>query len=94
MVRFNYFAERGAFSRDAQSGKYRVDVEAMHKAVDALAHDLLVLQGDGDYAGAGRLVEHYGQIGRELQSDLARLTARDIPVDVVFQQGRSVLGLN
>jgi hypothetical protein len=93
MVRFNYFAERGAFTHDAKTGRYRVDVAAMRKAVDSLAGELLVLQGDGDYEGAGRLFDHYGRVGTRLESDLARLASRNIPVDVVFRQGREVLGL-
>ena len=50
MVRFNFFADRGAFTRDAQ-GHYRVDMPTMRRAVDELSGVLLKLQGDGDYAG-------------------------------------------
>src|SRR4249919_3236093 len=51
MVRFNFFAEQGAFSRDAD-GRYRVDFEKMRSAMNALSAKLLTIQGDGDYAGA------------------------------------------
>jgi hypothetical protein len=93
MVRFNFFADRGAFTRDAQ-GLYRVDVPKMRKAVDALSATLLQLQGDGDYAGVQQLVDELGIIRPQLRADLARLSSRNIPVDVVFTQGKSVLGLN
>jgi hypothetical protein len=93
MLRFNYFADRGAFVRDAASGKYRVDMAAMRRAMDELSALILKLQGDGDYAGVAKLQQQLGMIGPQLQQDLARLAARNIPVDVTFTQGKSVLGL-
>jgi hypothetical protein len=93
MVRFNFFADRGAFARDAK-GQYRVDMPKMRKAVDELSATLLQLQGNGDYAGVEKLIKELGVIRPQLAEDLARLKSRNIPVDVVFNQGKSVLGLN
>jgi hypothetical protein len=93
MIRFNFFADRGAFTRDAK-GKYRVDMPKMRKAVDELSATLLQLQGNGDYAGVQKLVDELGVIRPQLAGDLARLRNRNIPVDVAFIQGKSVLGLN
>ena len=93
MVRFNFFADRGAFTHDAQ-GLYRVDTAAMRKAVDELSALLLKLQGDGDYAGAQKLVDELGVIRPKLRADLDRLSSRRIPVDVTFIQGASVLGFD
>jgi Peptidase family M49 len=93
MVRFNFFADRGAFTRDA-NGQYRVDMPKMRKAVDELSATLLKLQGDGDYAGVQKLIGELGVIRPQLAEDLARLKRSNIPVDVTFTQGKSVLGLN
>jgi hypothetical protein len=93
MVRFNFFADRGAFTRDAQ-GYYRVDMPAMRRAVDELSGVLLKLQGDGDYAGVQKLGDELGVLRPQLQADLDRLSSRAIPVDVAFTQGKSVLGLD
>lgn len=93
LLRFNFFAEAGAFSRDPETGKYRVNPEAMAGAVEALSSKILTLQGDGDYAGASAFVAEMGVIGPELQADLDRLEAANIPVDIVFEQGAAVLGL-
>ena len=41
-----------------------------------------------------QLNEKQGLIGPQLRADLDRLAAREIPVDVVFEQGKSVLGLD
>lgn len=88
LVRFNYFAQAGAFTRDAATGTYRVEPEAMRKAVESLAEKILRLQGDGDYESAVRFVQQMGAMGPELKADLDRLSRERIPVDVVFDQGR------
>jgi len=92
MVRFNFFADRGAFTRGAD-GYYRVNMPVMRQVVDELSGVLLKLQGDGDYAGVQKLTQELGVIRPQLQADLDRLSQRAIPVDVTFTQGKSVLGL-
>jgi len=93
MVRFNYFRDRDAFARDPATGRYRVDEQRMRAAIDALSAEILTLQGSGDYEGAGALLQDLGNVGPDLQADLERLNAAEIPVDVVFRQGPQVLGL-
>jgi hypothetical protein len=93
MVRFNFFEEHGAFVRDAETGRYRVDFDRMEQAMTDLSRLLLTLQGDGDYAGAAELMSSKGVIGTQLQADLDRLTRAKIPVDIIFNQGVSELGL-
>ncbi|GAB3104005.1 dipeptidyl-peptidase 3 family protein [Lysobacter terrae] len=93
MLRFNYFADAGAFSRDAD-GRYRVDFEKMRAAMNALSAKLLTVQGDGDYAEAKRMTDGMGVIKPELAADLAKLKDAKIPVDVRFEQGLDVLGLS
>jgi hypothetical protein len=84
---FNFLAEHGAFARGAD-GKYRMDFPQMEQGITTLARTILVLQGDGDYAGVGAFQDRYGQIGSQLRADLDRLSTRGIPVDIVFEQGR------
>lgn len=93
MIRFYYFQEKGAFERDPQTGTYRVDFEKMKQAMFDLTDMILVIQGDGDYEKASQLVKEKGFIREELQSDLDRISASNIPRDIVFEQGKSVLGL-
>ena len=93
MLRFNFFAERGAFVRDAETGTYTVDFERMEEAMTALSELLLTLQGTGDYDGTATLIEEKGAIGAELEGDLDLLTQADIPVDIEFTQGLSELQL-
>ena len=94
MVAFNYLQSQGAFNRDPESGRYRVDFDKMAAAVDGLSAKILTLQGDGDYAGALAFRDELGTVGDTLQSDLDRIQAQNIPVDIVFKQGREVLGLS
>ncbi|GET23332.1 peptidase M49-like protein [Prolixibacter denitrificans] len=93
MIRFYYFEQQGAFTRDTETGTYRVDFEKMKKAMTALSDDLLKIQGDGDYNAAAKLIKENGYIRPELQSDLDRISAAGIPKDIVFEQGKAVLGL-
>lgn len=93
MVRFNFFAEKGAFVRDTERGTYSVDFDRMQDAMASLSELLLTLQGDGDYDGALKLTNEKGIIGDQLQADLDRLTDANIPVDIVFSQGVEELAL-
>jgi hypothetical protein len=93
MIRFNYFSQAGAFSRDAETGTYRVNLAEFEQAVKGLSRDLLVLQGNGDYEAVSLFVSEQGNVSEQLQADLDRLGAANIPVDIVYKQGRSILGL-
>ncbi|NVJ49646.1 MAG: Zn-dependent hydrolase [Gammaproteobacteria bacterium] len=93
MVRFNYFKEKGAFSRDEKTGHYRVNFEKMTTAMNDLSNLLLTIQGDGDYAKAKTLLDEKGQISAQLQQDLDTLTKANIPVDITFNQGKAILGI-
>jgi hypothetical protein len=91
MVRFNFFQDMGAFTRDEATGTYSVDFERMGQAMTALSEVILTLQGDGSYDGAAELIGEKGVIGPQLQADLDRLADASIPVDIVFEQGMAVL---
>ncbi len=93
MVRFNFFKQHGAVSRDAKTGRYRVDFDKMTAAMNALSAKLLTIQGDGDYAAAKQLTDRMGTVDAELAGDLERLDQAHIPVDIRFEQGLDVLGL-
>ncbi|PJF23245.1 MAG: hypothetical protein CUN56_01815, partial [Phototrophicales bacterium] len=87
MLRFNFFAEKGAILRDRATGLYRVDGEKLVTAMNQLSELILQFQGNGDYEGVAKIMEEKGNIGKELQKDLDRLNKAGIPVDIVFEQG-------
>jgi hypothetical protein len=88
LVRFNYFAKMGAFSRDDKTGRYRVNADKMRAAVDSLSAKIIQLQGDGDYDGAVRFVQENGTLSPALKADIERIGSAGIPLDVVFEQGQ------
>jgi hypothetical protein len=92
LIRFNYFQERGAFTRNS-SGKYAVNFDKMQSAMIELSREIITIQGNGDYEAALNMVERYGTMSKELQDDLYRINNKGIPVDIIFKQGPDVLGL-
>ena len=93
MIRFYYFQELGAFTKDLGTGTYQINFEKMQNAMNELAVLILITQGNGEYELAKKLVAEKGFIREELQADLDRLKELSIPVDIVFNQGPELLGL-
>jgi hypothetical protein len=92
MMRFSFFKEEGAFTRSAD-GTYKVDFEKTKAAMEKLVQKIIYIQGDGDYDAAKKWVETEGVVKPDLQADLDRINSANIPVDVVFEKGKKVLGL-
>ncbi len=93
MMRFYYFQEKGAFTRNPETGTYHVDFDKMTKAMNSLAEKTLVIQGDGNYKAAKEMLDSMGYIKEELQSDLDRINDSKIPVDIRFKQGLNMLDI-
>ncbi len=91
MLTFSYFSENNAF--DYADGKYKVNFDKMKTAVEGLGGMILTMQGDGNYEGVKELIQNKSVIPAALQADLDRLKDANIPVDIVFTQGKSQLGL-
>jgi hypothetical protein len=92
MIRFNFFKERGAFTRN-ESGQYRVNMDKMKLAIAELSDQILQLQGNGDYDAARNFADTMGFVGEILKADLERVNQRGIPTDIVFEQGIKALNL-
>ncbi|MGE5383182.1 MAG: dipeptidyl-peptidase 3 family protein [Omnitrophica WOR_2 bacterium] len=91
MLIFSHFAANNAFTYS--NGTYKVNFDQMKAAVESLGAMILKLQGDGDYDGVKKLIAEKSVIPANLQTDLDRLKVANIPVDIVFNQGRSALGI-
>lgn len=92
MMRFNYFMEKGAIER-RDDGTYFVNYDKMYEAMISSVQQILIIQGDGNYDTAVKLIEKEGIINENLQKDLNRINENKIPVDIVFNQGKSLLKL-
>lgn len=92
LATFNYFKEKGAFIRNV-SGTYTVDYDKMGSAIESLSALILTLQGNGDYEGVAKFMQEKGVMDAQLKADLESLRQKNIPVDIVFEQGPAELGL-
>lgn len=92
MLCFNFFNKNGAFERTA-GGRYKVNYEKFELAMNDLSREILILQGNGDKVAVEKVQKEMALVQNDLQSDLNRLSKKGIPVDVIFEQGLSVLGL-
>ncbi|MBE0661431.1 MAG: Zn-dependent hydrolase [Bacteroidales bacterium] len=92
MLNLKYFERNGAFILQ-EDGTYKVNFEEMKAAVISQVENILTIQGDGDYDAAKNLVETDGVMTDQLRKDLDRVNATGLPVDIVFKQGKDVLGL-
>ncbi|MCR4848589.1 MAG: Zn-dependent hydrolase [Bacteroidales bacterium] len=90
MIEFYYMQEAGAFTRNEQ-GQYAIDFEKMKVAVENLAGDILINQGNGDYEATKAWMEERMTIKPELQADLDRVNKAGIPTDIYFNMGPEVL---
>ena len=90
MLTFNYFQNEGAFVRN-EEGRYAIDFEKMKVAVEKLAGDILMQQGNGDYEATKAWMGEMSIIKPELQADLDRVNAAGIPTDIYFNMGPQVL---
>jgi len=92
MLSLKYFADHDAFVYQ-DNGCYKVNLEEMKKAVESLVNKILTVQGNGDYETAKSWIEGDGIMTESLSRDLEKVNAEGIPVDIVFRQGKEVLGL-
>jgi hypothetical protein len=80
LIEFNFMKEKGGFTYDEGTGKFKVDPTKMKEAVSALARELLILEGDGNYENAAKFVDRYGQMDELITKTIK--TLKDIPVDI------------
>jgi len=92
MLSMKYFADNGAFLYQ-DNGYYKVNFEEMKKAVESLMAKIVTMQGNGDYEGVKAWMESDGVMTESLRKDLDRVNEAGVPVDIVFKQGKGVLGL-
>jgi len=92
MLSMKYFADHGAFMLQ-ENGYYKVNLEEMKAAVVSLVEEILTVQGNGDYEAAKEWVEGDGVMTENLRAALDKVNTAGIPVDIVFKQGKEVLGL-
>lgn len=81
LIQLNYLTEKGGFVYDQAVGKFKIDPVKIKQAVEALTRDILVLEGDGDYAKAAVFAAKYSAMTETVTRTIAGLSG--IPVDIV-----------
>ena len=77
---YSYYKHAGAFEWDADKERYRVNFPALEQAISDLAHDVIVVEGDGDYGAAKAFLDKYSHLDGEAEKVIGSLT--DLPVDI------------
>jgi hypothetical protein len=78
-IQFNYYFNKGAFSTTAE-GKLTLNEEKIFSAVESLATELLMIQANGDYLGARKLMDDYCLMSPVMKKQVELL--KDVPVDI------------
>ena len=89
---YNFLMEKNAIKFDEKTQTYSVDFNNMKIAIAELVGKIIKIEGDGDYEGAKNMIQG-AKISPRLQQDLDRIKNANIPVDIVFEQGKAQLGL-
>jgi hypothetical protein len=92
LMTYNYFKEKGAFTIN-ENGTYKVDFDKMKEAMNSLSELIIRFQGDGDYDGVANMIATKAVIDDVLKADLEKIAKAGIPRDIVFDQGKEILGL-
>ncbi|ROQ28516.1 dipeptidyl-peptidase 3 family protein [Gallaecimonas pentaromativorans] len=76
---YSYYVDHGALNLQ-KDGLYRIDFKKLESAITGLVHDVVVVQGDGNYAEAKAFLTQYGHIDDGVRHVNASLG--DVPVDI------------
>lgn len=79
-IQFNYMVEKGVFIYNEKTGRYSLDETKIKDAVKQLSHDLLMIEANGDYEAAKKLIEKYRKISPELAKALKKV--EHVPTDI------------
>ena len=93
MITYNFLENAGTFNRDESSMTYRVDMNKMKESIIDLMQIIITIQATGNYEQAKELINDNNLIQSQLQIDLNKLNAINIPVDLIFNQGPEKSGL-
>ena len=79
-LQYTYLKNAGAFTVDSKTGLFTLDFDKVVTTVIALVRDIVILQGDGNYAGAKAFLDGYAKLDEAAIAGIDR--ASKIPVDI------------
>lgn len=78
-IQLNYYVDKGAVTVDSH-GKFSVNPQKIKEVVKALAHDVLMIEANGDYEAAALFIEKYRYLSPDTENALNKL--KDVPIDI------------
>ena len=81
-VQLGFLMHEGAILYDPRRGEFALHEKRFDPALQALAKELLEIEGSGDYDRAGRFLKQYGTLDPVVREALKKIAA--VPVDVTF----------
>ncbi|RIA43852.1 peptidase M49-like protein [Hephaestia caeni] len=79
-MQYGYLKAKGAFTWDGAAKRYRIDDAKMEAGIRDLVHDIVLLQGNGDYAGVKAFMARYAVLDEQAEAVIGSM--KDIPVDI------------
>ncbi|MFZ1731225.1 MAG: peptidase [Bacteroidota bacterium] len=79
LMQLNWFIEKGALLKNPD-GTYAINFDGFMDKAGELARAVLTVEIEGDYDGAGELIEKYGKMNPEIDAVIKKLI--DIPRDL------------
>lgn len=79
-MQYGYLLDQGALRWDESAGRYRIDMDRMESALGALLRDMIVLQGNGDYAGTRAFLDRWAVLDDHARAVIGSMES--IPVDI------------
>jgi hypothetical protein len=90
MMEFNYFAEQGAITHDARTGRYAIDFAKIPGAVASLAKELLEIEATGNRNRAEAWFNKYGTMPADLKAALDKTGSVPVDIDPITSFGDDV----
>lgn len=80
-MQYGYLKAKGAFVWDEKAGRYRIDNAKFEAGLRDLLRDMIVLQGNGDYAGVKAFMAKWAVLDDHARGVIASM--KSIPVDIL-----------
>lgn len=77
---YAFFRNAGAASVEEASGEFRLDFPKLETAIRELTKEIVIVQGDGDYAKAKAFLDRWAVLDDPAKAVIASLA--DVPVDI------------
>ena len=82
---YNYLLEKGAYIYDESTKKVKVNFETIYPVLKELANKVLMIQAEGNYDGAKKLIKDYVVESPSMETLIKKLEVLPVDIKPVFQ---------